>query len=230
VTRQAETPVARASAGRRRPSAVGRIEKTRPGKRQSQNIRPDGGENFQPPRQTGQDVGSFGRPAENRQAGFRTLAGTPALAALKPEGADEKDARPRESSKGRPSVSHSKDDIFVPPVNRRGADPRPLKDVRLIDSRRPGRPADRRVNGGEKRSRAPEFHWPSLPGEQTSEDAGDSNLSASWPSLPEAQSAAAESRRHQTETLPPQAASRNRERLRRLDEEQKGISWSASHF
>jgi len=222
-TRRAETPVARAS-------AAGHIAKSRPGKRESQNIRPDGGENFQPPRRTGKDVGSFGRPAENRQAGFQTIAGTPAAAVLKPERAYEKDAWPKEFSKGRPSLSNSELKISVPPVNRRGDDPRPVKEVRLIDSRRPGRPAEQRVNGGEKRSRPPEFHWPSLPGEQASEDSGDPNLSASWPSLPEAPSAAAESRRHQTETLPPPAGSRNRERLRRLEEEQRGTSWSASHF
>jgi hypothetical protein len=229
-TRQAETPVARASAARRPPSAAGHIEKHRPSKRESQNIRPDAGENFQPPSQTGKDVGSFGRQAENRQAGFQTIAGTPALPVLKQEGAYEKDARPKESSKGRPSLSNSEVKTSGPPVERRGDDRRHVKEVRLIDSRRPGRPAEQRVNGAEKRSRPPEFHWPNLPGEKTSVDAGDSNLSATWPSLPEAQSAAAESLWHQTETLPSEAGSRNIERLRRLDEEQRGISWSASHF
>ena len=72
--------------------------------------------------------------------------------------------------------------------------------------------------------------WPGLPGEEESEDIRDSDLTAAWPDLPEKQSAEVTSPSNQMESYRTTAGSRDMERLRRLDEEQKGRSWNASHF
>ena len=106
-TRNTATPAGWIAPARRFGSAAGRIEKNRPVGRERQNIRPDTGERFQPPSRSGKDVGSIGGQAQDRQAGIQTAAGTPVLAAIKQEAADENGPRPNESSFGRPSLSDS---------------------------------------------------------------------------------------------------------------------------
>jgi hypothetical protein len=229
-TRKAETPVARASAAPRPPSADGHIEKKRPGKRAVKNIQPDSGENFQPPGRTGLDVVPFEQQADDRQTGFRVAARTLVPPATKQDAANESRPRPSESSRGLQSSADSAVKTSAAPIIRSGDDRRPVNEGRLINGQRPAHPPEDRVKVDEKRSRPPVFHWPNLPGEKSSEDAGDSSLGATWPSLPEAPSAAAETFRHQPELSPSEAELRNIERLRRLDEEQRGIPWSALHF
>lgn len=76
----------------------------------------------------------------------------------------------------------------------------------------------------------PEHRWPGLPGEEESEDVRGADLPADWPDLPEKQSAEATSLSSQKELYRTTAGSRDMGRLRRLDEEQRGRSWSESHF
>ena len=229
-TRNTETPVAWTPAARRFGSADGRIEKNRPAQRESQNIRPDTAENFQPPSRTGKDVGPFGRQVEDRQAGYQTAEGTRVPPAIKQEAAYEKRPRPNEFSKGRPPLSDAGFKTPAPPIEKSGDDLRHVKAVRPSSGQRRAQPAEERVKVDEKRSRPPKFHGPALPGENSPEAAGDLNLGATWPSLPQAPSAAVASWRPQPETHPWEAESRTSERLRRLDEEQRGASWSASPF
>jgi len=172
----------------------------------------------------------FDRQADDRQTGFQVAARTRVQPAIKQEAADESRPLPSESSSGLRSLSDAEVQTSASPIQRGGDDRSHIKEVRVIHGQRPTHPPENRVKVDEKRSRPPEFHWPDLPGEKSSEDDGDLSLGASWPSLPEAPPAAAESWRPQPETDRLEAESRNSERLRRLDEEQRGISWSASHF
>jgi hypothetical protein len=229
-TPNTETPVAWTPAARRFRSADGRIEKNRPAHRESQNILSDTPEDFQPPSRTGKDVGSFDRQTEDRPAGYQTAAGAPAFPAIKQETAYEKRPRPNESSKGRTSLSDVGFKTSAPPINKSGDDLGHVNEFRPSSGQSRAQPAEERVKVDEKRSRPPEFHWPDLPGEKSSEAAGDLNLGATWPSLPQAPSAAAASWRPQPETHLWEAGSRTSERLRRLDEEQRGVSWSALLF
>jgi hypothetical protein len=222
-TRKTETPVVQAS-------AVGRIEKNQPAKRVDKNIRPDSGQNSQLPGRTGLGIVPSEPQADDRHAGFQVAAGTRVQPAIKPEAAYESRLRPSEISKGGRSFPDSAAKTSASPIKSSGDDRRPVKEVRLVNGQRPDHPPENRVKVDEKRCRSPEFHWPDLPGEKSSEDAGNLSLGATWPSLPEAPSAAAESFWHPPETHPWEAESRNRECLRRLDEEQRGIPWSASHF
>lgn len=72
--------------------------------------------------------------------------------------------------------------------------------------------------------------WPALPGEEETADAGDYSHPAIWPGLPASGSDRAAAPDGQAQSYPAGGRIRSEERLRRIDEEQKGKSWSASHF
>ncbi|MFO8089573.1 MAG: hypothetical protein R6U13_07040 [Desulfatiglandaceae bacterium] len=81
-----------------------------------------------------------------------------------------------------------------------------------------------------KPSGPPVLHWPDLPGENSSGNVSGSLFSAEWPSLPEEKSIDTRSVLQQMETRFTETEPGESERLRRLDEEQKGMKWIALHF
>lgn len=214
-------PVAWTSPAPRFGSAAGRIVKNRSVKRKSQHMRPGTAENSQSTSRTTKGLEPVDRPTENRQTRLQSAGGKPAPAAIKPAGFYEKGPRPTESFKARPSFPNSGIKAAAPAVKSNDDDRRQVQAVRLINEQGPGRPPEGSEIGGQKRSRAPKFHWPDLPGENSSDDGRVPDGDAAWPDLPRA--AAADSRRLQPPTRPREAASRESERLRRLDEEQRGI-------
>jgi len=230
ATRKTEAPVAWTSPAPRFGSAAGRVAKNRPVKRESQYMRPGTVEDSQPTSRTGKRVESIIRPAQNRQTGLQSAAGTPAPPAIKSNGVYQKGPRPNGSFKARPSLPVSGDQTAAPPIKSNDDDRRHIQEVRLINGQGPGRPPEESEIGGQKRFRPPKFHWPDLPGENRSADDRVSDGDPAWPNLPPAPSAAADSWWPQPHIHSWEAASRASERLRRLDEEQRGISWSASHF
>jgi hypothetical protein len=82
----------------------------------------------------------------------------------------------------------------------------------------------------DKRSRPAELQWPGLPEEIGFEDVAEAHLSAVWPSLPEERLISKGSVLQQMETCLSETELRAIERLRRLDEEQKGMPWNVLHF
>jgi hypothetical protein len=106
----------------------------------------------------------------------------------------------------------------------------PANAARIINGRRSvdQRPQMEKETGGTLPPT--DLSWPSLPGEKETEDAGDARLTAAWPDLPAQRLAEAKPLSNQMDSYPAATGSRDIERLRRLDEEQKGRSWNASHF
>jgi len=111
-----------------------------------------------------------------------------------------------------------------------GNDPGQVDEVPIIFVRRSTELPQDEEKAEEKISPAAEFCWPSLPGEEVSEDVRDAHLAATWPSLSAERPSEVTLPANQMELHPTEAETRNIERLRRLDEEQKGRPWSASHF
>jgi hypothetical protein len=75
-----------------------------------------------------------------------------------------------------------------------------------------------------------ELQWPILPGEYGSENRSDLLSTPIWPNLPDEKSIGMWSTQERTKIRPVEAESAETERLRRLDEEQKGMTWIALHF
>ena len=102
----------------------------------------------------------------------------------------------------------------------------PVHDARII--------SDRQIAysqaESDKRPGPTELSWPSLPGEKDSEDIRDAHLNSTWPVLPEERGAVAGPASDRLNQDPVEADARTRERIRRLDEEQKGKKWSELHF
>jgi hypothetical protein len=111
-----------------------------------------------------------------------------------------------------------------------GNDPGQVDEVPIIFVRRSTELPQDEEKAEEKISPAAEFCWPSLPGEEVSEDVRDAHLAATWPSLSAERPSEVTLPANQMELHPTEAETRNIERLRRLDEEQKGRPWSASHL
>lgn len=134
------------------------------------------------------------------------------------------------ASRGMASAQDTQVKITASQIPGSGYDVGPVSEVRVSNGQRSAySPRDtEKVDG--KVAPPAELSWPSLPGETDFEDVRDSRLAATWPDLPEKPSAEVLSSSNQLEFHPTEAASRNIERLRRLDEEQKGIPWSESHF
>jgi hypothetical protein len=75
-----------------------------------------------------------------------------------------------------------------------------------------------------------ELQWPFLPGEYGSENGSDLLSTPIWPNLPDENSTGMGSTQERANIRPVEAESAETERLRRLDEEQKGMTWIALHF
>lgn len=110
-----------------------------------------------------------------------------------------------------------------------GNDPGQVDEIPIIFVRRSTDLPQDGEKAEEKISPEAEFCWPSLPGEEASEDVRDAHLTAGWPSLPGKRPAGATSPSNLMRVHPSEESARRVERLRRLDEEQKGNPWSESH-
>jgi hypothetical protein len=75
-----------------------------------------------------------------------------------------------------------------------------------------------------------ELQWPILPGEYGSENGSGLLSTTIWPNLPDEKSIGMGSTQERTYIRLVEAESAETERLRRLDEEQKGMTWIALHF
>jgi len=122
--------------------------------------------------------------------------------------------------------------VKAPPSQTKssGNDFRQVNEVRIVNDQGTTYPPGDREKVAEKISTPAELSWPSLPGEKDSEDVRDPHLAATWPSLSAERPSEVTLPANQMELHPTEAETRNIERLRRLDEEQKGRPWSASHF
>ncbi len=82
----------------------------------------------------------------------------------------------------------------------------------------------------ENQCRPAKLQWPDLAEEKGFGNHTDVAFSTVWPSLPEEKSINMESGLQQMEIRLSEMEPRTIERLKRIDEEQKGKSWNASHF
>jgi hypothetical protein len=232
-TREAEARTAQPAAARRLPPAAGPIEKSRAAGRERKNIRGDAAEKLRPLKQSGgrdaQDV-QFDRQVDGRQRDLSIDTSMPAQRSAIPKAAYESRPQPSEYANELQSAPHREPAPSVAQDKRRGDDPRPAPKIGLVNERPKARPPKDDLIIETFRSRSPEFRWPSLPGEKNYAAAEASHLNPAWPDLPEEQPDGAASAGQQMKPHPPEEKPHNIERLRRLDEEQKGILWSASRF
>ena len=229
-TLEAEAPVSRASAASRSPSAAGQIEKSRATEKERKSIQEDFTEKLPPSRQNGKRGVQFDRRAAGRQENSRIDTRLAAQKSVMPEAAYDSKPRPSESFRELRPSPDSEAAASTSQVNMKGENFRRVDKGRPIKEQPKGHPPEDGIKVEEKRSGSPELRWPSLPGEKNAKGAEDPHFTATWPSLPEEQAAAAASLGHQMETHPSEEKLRKLERLRRLDEEQKGMLWSASRF
>lgn len=142
------------------------------------------------------------------------------------------DTRPEsgKDSRGLASAQDTEVRITVSQTPGSSDDVGPVSEVRVSSRQHSAHsPRDTEKIDGKAAQQA-ELSWPSLPGETDSEDVRDSHLTATWPDLPAKRLAGATPASSQMEYYRAAAGSRNMERLRRLDEEQKGKQWNELHF
>jgi hypothetical protein len=197
---------------------------------QRKNIREDATEKSPPSRQTGKRDAQFDRQANDSQWALRIDTSMPVQGSVISKTAYESSPQPSEyvnvlrpSPDGEAATSGTQ-------VKRRGDVLRQALKIGSVNEQPRAHPSGDDLKSEAKRSRPPELSWPGLPGEKNAEGAEDPQFTATWPSLPEEQAAVAAAPGHQMETSPSEEKPRTLERLRRLDEEQKGMLWSASRF
>ncbi len=229
-SQQAETPVARAYAAHRSPSTAGRTEQLQAGKKERKNIQQDSGENFRSTSQPGEHIAQYYPQADDRQTGSHVDATRRPPKEIEQESGCETPLGPTGFLKGLRSSSDSEVKISAWQVKKSVDGLGHVNEVRIFNGQHNASPLEDREKVEQKRALPAELCWPSLPGEKSSEDSVDSHPTAIWPSLPDGRSAAVELLSHQVETHPSVAESRTIERLQQLDEEQKGMPWSGSHF
>jgi len=230
-SREAGVRAARTSAARRYPPADGPAAKTRSAARKRKNIRADAGGKYPPYRQTGGRDLQIERQADGRQSDFRIDAKMPVQGSAIPEAAYESGPRPREDADGLRSAPDLESAPSAAQVKRPGDDFGQAPKIGLADEHPKARPSEDGPKTAAIRMRTPEFRWPDLPGEQNNDAAAEaSQLNPAWPDLPEDQSAGTGTFGQPIKPYSAEEESRSIERLRRLDAEQKGISWSASRF
>lgn len=229
-TRGAEAQAARAPAARRSPPAAGPVEKSHAAGMQRKNIRENAAEKLRSLKQSGGRDGQFDRQAPDSQGDFRIDTSMPVQGSSIPEGAYESGPRPSEYVSELRSSPHYESAPSAVQVKRRESDFGQALRIGPVNEQLKALPSQDGPKFESTRSRSPEFSWPGLPGEKNYETAGASHLNPAWPDLPAEQPAGAGSFGHQMQPHPAEEKPQNIERLRRLDEEQKGMSWSVSRF
>ncbi|MCP4694481.1 MAG: hypothetical protein GY859_41010 [Desulfobacterales bacterium] len=229
-TREEKTPAGHTAAARGSRSAIGEIDKNGAGEKGKNRVQQDSGVNFRPMERSGKRVAQFDSQADNHQAGSRVDTGMQAPGEIKRETGN--DSRPGATGSFNGLWPFSAPGLETPAlhVKGKGDDLGHINEVRIINGQGKDYPLKDGEKVEEKISLSAELCWPSLPGEKDSQDVGGARFTATWPSLPEEQSADVKSLSNQMALHPSKAESRNIERLRRLDEEQKGTPWSGSHF
>lgn len=230
-SRGAGAGAARTPAARRYPPADGPAEKSRSAAKKRKNIREDAGEKYPPYRLTGGRDLQLERQAVGRQGDFRIDTKMPVQGFARPEAAYESGPRPREDADELRSAPQLESAPSAAQVKWPGDDFGQAPRIGLADEHPNAQPSADGPKTEAIRIRASEFRWPDLPGEKNNDAAAEaSQLNPAWPDLPEDQSAGAGAYGQQIKPYPAEDESRSIERLRRLDAEQKGISWSASRF
>ena len=216
--REAETPAAES--------------RSKPTKGQIENARAGAGErkNMLATEQTGRRGGQDYPKASEHQAGLRVNTRMPVLRELNQDAGDNTQPGPGDATKGMASSPGTGGKTPVSQIKSGGDDFRPVVEIGIVNGRRSASAPQDREKVAEKTSPPSELSWPSLPGEKDSDDVRNPHLSATWPALPAEHPAEVTSSSNQVTPHPTEAESRNMERLRRLDEEQKGRPWSESHF
>jgi hypothetical protein len=197
---------------------------------QGKNIRWDAAEKFPPSGQTGKRDVQFDRRTNDSQTAFRIDTRVPDQGFVLSETAYQSSPQPRESVNELPPSLDPEAATSATQVKRMGDVLRQALKIGLANEQPRAHPSEDDLKVEANGSRPPELLWPSLPGEKNAEGAEDPQFTATWPSLPGEQAAAAAAFGHQMETHPLEVKPGTLERLRRLDEEQKGMLWSASRF
>ena len=115
-------------------------------------------------------------------------------------------------------------------IQSSGNDSGHVNEIRISHEQRDLYALENKEKVEEKLTLPATLRWPGLPGEKDSEDVANTHPAATWPSLPDEGFSQLESLPNQMGLHPSEEALRKIERLRALDEEQKGKPWSASHF
>jgi hypothetical protein len=103
----------------------------------------------------------------------------------------------------------------------------PEQGATIDEHRRQPYSVEKKEEVEKKHSGVAELRWPSLPGEFGAENVSEYFLSApAWPSLPEEQSIGMMLAMQQMKTRSSEVESVETDRLVRLDDEQKGTTWS----
>jgi hypothetical protein len=220
-TRQAQIPDSRPAAARRFQSTGGSIENARAGEKDRKNIPAS--------EQSGRRGEQSYRRAPEHEAKFPVDTRKPVDREIKRDTGYDTRAEPGDSFKELGSSPGTGVEAPAALIKSSRDDPAHVTEVRIINDQRAASRPHPIQEVAEHTSPPPELSWPSLPGEKDSEDAGDSHLTATWPRLSEERSAEVTSSSNQVEPHPSEETSHNIDRLRRLDEEQKGRPWSASH-
>jgi len=229
-TREAEARAARAPAAHRLPQAAGPIATPRAAGMERKNIQADAAEKLRPVKQSGGRDEQFERQADGRQGDFSTAASMPAQRSALPEAVHQSRPRPREQVHELKSAPDCEPAASGVQAKRTGDDFAQTPKIGRVNERAKARPPQDDLKIEAIRSRSPEFRWPGLPGEKKDPAAEAFDLNPVWPDLPEEQPAAAAAFGEEMQPYSAPDQPRSIERLQRLDEEQKGISWSASRF
>jgi hypothetical protein len=220
-TRQVQIPDSRPAAARRFQSTIGPIEDARAGEKDRENIPVS--------EQSGRRGEQSHRRAPEHAANVPFDTRKPVDREIKRDTGYDTQAEPGDFFKELgPSPGTG---VEAPAALIKGSrdDPGHVTEVRIINDQRAASRPHSIQEAVENTSPPAKLNWPSLPGEKDSEDAGDSQLTATWPRLSEERSAEVTSSSNQVEPHPSEERLHNIDRLRRLDEEQKGRPWSASH-
>jgi hypothetical protein len=225
-----ETPHAQISLATVPLPDVDHLENRRISKTHEKKFQPDTSENFRPERRTdGQPVQSDLQANGSRKS-FRSDTGIPVFREVKRQTAFEKNP----GSDGpliSPGISPvAADQHVTSQIQKSGNEYRHPEQGRINDVRHWFHSFDKREVVKDKRFRPAELQWPGLPEEIGSEDVADAHLSAVWPSLPEERFIGMGSVLQQMENCLSETELRAIERLRRIDEEQKGMPWNVLHF
>jgi hypothetical protein len=203
-------------------STSGQIENARTGAWERKNILAT--------EQTGRWVPQDYPKTSEHEAGFRVNTRMPVLRELNQEAGYNTQPGPGGATKGMASSPGKGGKTPASQIKSGGENFRPMEEIGIVNGRRTASWPQDRENVAEKTSPPSELSWPSLPGEKDSDDVRDPHLWATWPVLPAEHPAEVTSSSNQVTPHPTETEPRDIDRLRRLDEEQKGRPWSESHF
>lgn len=227
--RKSEAPVARISFATFSLSDTGQVENPGSGRADGKNARPDIKKNFLSPIRNVRYWIQEHLQGENPQIHFPSDTERFAFRAVKNQTAYGKNSRQTGLFKPSGVLETATVQLMLSQIKKKinesiSTEQEPVKDIGHQFYR----------NGKSKtiedmRTRSPELQWPRLPEEDGFENIPDASCPDTWPSLPEEEPLSRKLvlQLKQKRLLKPDL--RQIERLRRLDEEQKGRVWNALH-